>query len=748
MVAPPHLLLPRLLLPPLLLLCLLLPTPLLAQKLPEKPDAYLLSANSLMNDDKAGIVTAEGKVELLDGEQLLLTERLFLDKIHNSVRVEGKVATIQKDGSVLFAKNATFDNHFINGFFTEPSVRMVDNSRFIAVDGKRINSRYLLFSHGIYSPCAPCADDPRHAPLWQLRADKVTHDNETHRIMYEDATLDIYGQPVLFVPFFSQTDPTVKRASGFLTPTIGSNNNIGFFVRTPYYFDIAPNLDYTLTPTISANDGLRYKGNIRARFDNGFISLDHSLVVGDRTDESGIVKTDQLRGHLFGNVRFDLDSEFRTGLDIAMQSDKTYLQHYGEGIQDILTNRAYLEQFKGRDYGALELFYFQDNRPGSRPDQPLVLPRLTYAALGEPDQTLGGRWSFDGSALALQRDNNTNTRTLGLDGGWDRRDVLPGGFVSTLHADLRDDFFWVQNLADSQNPALQINAATTNRLLANGQVLVSYPVAEYYHGFSHVIEPMVGLTATPTRSYNPAIPNEDSQSVEFDTTNLFNLNRYSGTDAQEQGVRAAYGFRTGFYGDKAGVAEMMFGQSYRFTDDPLFPAGSGLATQLSDYVGDIKLDPAPWLHANYMFRLDKNFNTLHRQDATLNFGVPEFRPHMEYVFIDTSSSGTITTTTIAPDGSTTTLITNNAIDQMHYGFSSNFTKFWTFNFDQNMNLGGTNRGLLTTTVALVYKDECYDASITFTRDNTVRTDVISGDTIMLHFDLKNLGGLDSKISVP
>lgn len=695
----------------------------------QRPAEYLLSADTITNDENASLVTADGKVEILNDDQLLQATHVSMDNLHDIVNAKDHVSVLQKDGTILFAKDGTFSSSFSDGFASGTSMLMPDGGRFTAIDGRRAVNRYMLFEHGIYSPCAPCIADPRKAPLWQLRADKVTHDNTEHTIMYEDATMEIYGEPILYVPYFSHPDPTVKRKSGFLTPTVGSNSNIGVFARMPYYYDISPDADYTAIPTFSGTDKVRYEGIWRQRFENGAILFDHSLSQADRTNESGIIKPDQLRGHLAGFAHFDIDNVFRTGADFALITDKTYLNRYGEALDDVLTNRVFLEGFKGRNFGAAEFYYFQDNRPGAFPDQPLVLPRLRYSAFGEPNQTLGGRWSFNGNATSLRRDNGTNTTKFGLDFGWDRRDVLPGGFVNTLHGDARNDFFWAQQLNDTQDTNITFKDAKTNRLLAQGQSMLSYPLAQHYSGFSHTIEPVVALDASPTRKLAPRIPNEDSLDVEFDTTNLFDLNRYPGSDAQEQGVRAAYGLRTGFYGDHSGVGEFMFGQNYRFTNDPSFPAGSGLETRLSDYVGQLKLEPAAWLRADYLFRLDKDSFGFNKQDASASFGIPEFRPRMTYTYIHPPILNST-----PPTGK---------VDQLIYGFSSNFIKFWTFNLDQTRNISPPNKGVLSTTAALIYEDECLNSSINFTRDNTQRTDVNSGNSVLFKLIFKHLGGIES-----
>ncbi|NDE90164.1 MAG: LPS-assembly protein LptD [Alphaproteobacteria bacterium] len=518
----------------------------------------------------------------------------------------------------------------------------------------------------------------------------------------------------------------MKRRQGLLNARYINSPTLGNSVVVPYYFDISPDMDYTIRPNFSATDGLRMAGTLRKRYEHGDVKIDHSIVIADRLDDDGVVKQDQIRGHLLGYAHFDLDNVFRTGADFAAQTDKNYLARYGETPDDILTNRLFIEGFKGRSFGAAEMFYFQDNRPGARPEQPLVLPRLRYSQIGEPNMTLGGRWSFDGEAIALKRDSGQDVRKFATDFGWQRRDILPHGFVSNLKASVRNDTYWVYNMASSVTPGRTYDDEVTNRLFPQGQVMLSYPLAGYAETFTHTIEPIVALNASPTRKLNPLIPNEDSLDVDFDTSNLFDLNRYPGTDSLEQGLRTAYGFKTGFYNHGDGFSEFTFGQNYRISDDPLYPKGAGLDSPLSDYVGQLKLEPGNWLSMNYTFRLDKDLSTSRRHEVSTNFGIWEFRPRFTYTYSDPAVVAGII----------------NRVEELKFGFTSNFAKFWAFNFDQTNDLRPGTDGPRVTTVSLGYMDECFTSLLSFSRDHTVRTDVQSGDTFYFRVLFKHLGGID------
>ena len=141
-----------------------------------------------------------------------------------------------------------------------------------------------------------CALNP--TPTWQLRARNITQDLENKRIEYTDATLDFMGLPILYMPYFSNADPSVKRQSGFLIPNIGTDSNLGAFASLPYYWVIDGQSDATFTPTVAAKAGPQIAVEYRRDFNFGDLKLNGAATSVLRTtgcrdisSESGISRS-------------------------------------------------------------------------------------------------------------------------------------------------------------------------------------------------------------------------------------------------------------------------------------------------------------------------------------------------------------------------------------------------------------------------------------------------------------------------
>jgi len=692
-----------------------------------------INAERMSFDQNTGIATATGHVEIARSGYILHADKITYDQNKDMMHAEGHVAMLMPDGEVQFADKEEVTGDMKQAFATNLSVLFPDNSRLVAQNGQRYEGRYMTADKGLYTACNVCKDDPDHQPLWQIRADKIVHDNETHDVYYHDATLDFLGLPVMYTPYASAPDPTVERRQGFLTPTPGYTPSAGAFVRTPYYFDIAPDKDAIFAPTFSTNDIAQLGGEYRERFERGSLQLDGNIEYADLTSENtGDDKGDRVRGNLLGMFRYDINNIWRAGADVDYASDKSYLQRYNLTAATNLTDRAYVEGFQGRDYAAVNTYYFQDLRPGTQPVQPTVLPEVGFNTLGEPGQTFGGRWSMDGSMLITARDNQSaalpeqgpETRRASLDGGWERQFVSDTGLLTTISGLLRGDSYWADNVIDPSGSGNVFNNVLLSRQFEQANVVFRYPMGRRGEDYEQILEPIAMLTAAPTVHTSDQQPIEDSLDLQFDYTNLFSPNRFTGTDLIEGGSRATYGLRNAFIADSGAHLDLFGGESYDFTPDNLFPTLSGLHDHASDYVGNISLSPGKWLDADYSFRISHIDFTPQMQDAHMSFGVPVFRPMLRYILAyQTETTGIVDT-----------------IEEGTIGFSSNFTKYWTFVF-QHIQGFQPQPGARQTSANLIYTDECFIAGVTLERNDITRFDIKPGTSILFHVYLRNIGGL-------
>lgn len=696
-------------------------------------EPVLLQADLVTHDEKQSIVTATGNVLLSQGKRVLRANTISYNQQTKIVVARGNVEISEPSGEVIFTDYAELTDDMRNGFIDHMRMIMADNARVAGNEAERVDGRYVRLNRGLYSPCDLCRDDPSKPPLWQVKAMRVVHDNETKDVRYRDATLEIAGIPVLYSPYFAHPDPTVDRRTGFLAPVFGHSKDLGSYMRNFYYIDVAPDKDATLEVTPFAKGQLLLGGEWRQRLEEGKLRFNGSITRGDYVEQERgrkITRPDTVRGNFAASGRFDIDDTWRWGFDAAHATDKTFLRQYYKFRDNTLDSRIFVEGFMGRNYASVSGLSFQELRATTPEAQPKVVPLMQYSALGDPGTLLGGRWSLDTGLVALTRDTGTSTRRMSFEPGWQRDFINDVGFISTLSASVRSDVYSV----DSYRPpglSFTTNNAMVTRVLPQAQMTMRYPLVREFGSVQNLVEPIVALTVAPNLTTNAKIPNEESQDLEFDDTNLFLPNRFPGFDRLDSGTRLTYGLRTGLYGFDGGSATLFLGQSYRLIKDVgLYPTGSGLDDHFSDYVGRVQIQPNEWFDLSYGFRYDKDTLKPRKHEISASFGAPIFKIRANYEYL-ARRGDPVVPGRFHPEDEYATV-----------GFSTNLRRYWSL-AALHAQAFSPNPGPRTSALALTYQDECFTFQTIGQRDFTKRPGVDPGTTIYFRLIFKNLGEVQS-----
>jgi LPS-assembly protein len=586
------------------------------------------TADSVEYDRENSLVIADGHVEAWQNDSVLRADHMTFDRNTGVAAVKGNVALLQPDGQVIFADYAELTQDMKNGVFRDVRAIMAENGRMAANGARRTDGEINEMSKVVYSTCNLCAKDPTKPPLWQIRALSAVQDLEHKKIEYEDAVLEMYGFPVAYMPYFWHVDPSVKRGSGLLIPSLGYSSHLGAFYAQPYYWVIDDQSDATFTPMITSSAGPQLSVEYRRRFNNGSLLLDGSVGYLDNSVQATI----------YSKGQFSLDDTWRWGFNIARASSADYVRDFQLGGQlgnqpVLLASQVYGEGFGQGAYSRFDVRFYQTLNEVVASDKiPLVLPRYEYSYFGEPD-ALGGRLSVDTGAFNVLRSVGTDTRRASLTVNWSRPFVGALGdlWTITLHNDAIAYNANSFNEQPNYGPVSQIDKA---RAQPQAALDFKWPFMRDSGAWgTQLIEPIAQIVVGPQvgRSQNSKYPNEDSLDLEFSDANLFGFNRYPGIDRLDGGVRANVAFHGTWF--LAGTTfDGLLGQSYRTNVDSQFPELSGLHDQVSDIVGRASFAPTDWLNLTYRTRLDhKSFQT-RMADALATIGGAKFSVNVGYFY--------------------------------------------------------------------------------------------------------------------
>jgi LPS-assembly protein len=632
-----------------------------------------------------------GDVQLNYQGRTLQADRVTYNRNTGRVYAEGNARLTDPNGSVITGSRFELTDDFKSGFID--SLRVVqttdDNgrpvtTRFSAPRAERAEGETTIFERGTYTACEPCKDNPERPPLWQVRAARIIHNNSERTIYYENATLEIAGIPVAYLPYFWTPDPTVKRKTGFLSPRYIVSNSLGYGVSVPFFWAIAPNYDLTIAPTFLTRQGVLGQVEWRHRLENGSYNI---RAAGIRQLEKEAFLPSpygpgdrDFRGSLESTGLFYLNERWKWGWDVALLSDKWFLTNYrirSESVNALYIKEAistiYLQGQGDRSFFDVRGYYFQGLSTADwQKQQPVVHPVLDYNKRIDGPPGIGGEVAVDLNVTSLTREaahfqeiprqverlfglyetcavfQRGTCLVRGVSGttsrasatlSWRREFIDPAGQVWTPFSYVRADGFWMAYDTDGyQNRHIRNFVQGDDDTAFRGMPAIGleyrYPfVASLGTSGTQVFEPIAQVIARPNETRIGSLPNEDAQSLVFDDTSIFLWDKFSGYDRVEGGVRADLGAQYTVTGANGFSANALVGQSFQlagrnsFRQGDLVNAGrdSGLESSRSDYVARLRVSPNERYSLITRGRFDQDDLSLRRFEvgATANFA-PDF----------------------------------------------------------------------------------------------------------------------------
>lgn len=689
----------------------------------------LLLADEVDVDEERETIIAHGNVDITRGDRRLLADSIRYDQAEDRIDAVGNITLLEPTGEAIYADLMSLSGDLKDGLIEELRARLDDDSRVAATSARRTDGTRTEMNQAVYSPCPVCAESDQ-APLWQIRASKVVHDDDANKVTYKHAFFELFGVPVFYTPYFSHPDPSVDRKSGFVSPSVGTDTELGFTLETPYFFNLAPNYDLTFAPIFTSNEGIVLASEYRHRLSNGRYDLGGSITRGSEAEEDVGDESDsnEFRGHIVGDGRFALGGGWGGGYDLFLASDDTYLERYDFSDQDILENRLFAERISGRNYAAVNGYGFQGLREtDDQGEIPYVLPLLDLELSSDP-MFWGSRFFLDSSLLVLTRTDGLDTRRLSVTGGWELPWIGRLGDQYRIRLSLRDDYYDLNG--DPETLSGEGNSSA-NRIIPRATLDWSWPWIGDTFGLTPVIEPIASLTLAPTGLNDDEIPNEDSLDLEFDDTNLFEESRFPGLDRVEEGSRITYGARFGAIGESGEKFNALFGQSFRFQEDDQFDADTGLDGRFSDYVGRVEFTPNPWLSGRYRFRLDRQDFVPVRNEVLGSVGPSWLRFYANYLSLE--------------DDPSVSEEEFREREEITAGFQVGLWENLTFRAQTRRDLKADST--VANTYGLIYRHPCLLLIGGFEKQFTEDRDAGDGTTVSVRVTFDNLGELAGQTSL-
>lgn len=705
-------------------------------------DGFYLEADTVIRDDEKHTWTAIGSVELRYHGKVLRADELDDNTETDVVVAKGNVQLLNPDGTSDFAKEMTLDKDFNAGLALAYATREEPNVKIVADEAIRLNRDSMALNKAVFTVCDICAaDGSPQEPTWSIQAAQVIQDHDHKVVFYRHAVVRIRGLPVFYTPLFWHVDPSAKRGSGFLAPNFAVDARRGFAYTQPYLWVISPYADLTIAPQIDSHVPGVLTGEYRERFYSGQIDARFGYTYAQQFDTNGSLYDYQTsRSYLLSSGAFVAAPNWTWGFSAERVTDPLMFQRYdlpnafdprGLYINDDqrLLSQLYTTEQDSRSYLSVAVLSWQGLRPGDLNGSFPTVGPLIEAHYNPDAPVLGGRLELQGSSVVLWRPRNPftdvapgdNSRRATVGGDWQSAYTFYNGIRLEPFLEARGDLYNVDD------PTLQeANGATITypgdhtvaRALGTAGVDASWPFFRRTGDLTVTLEPLAQLAISPRAVNNPYIPNEDSQAIVFDETDLFEANKSPGFDYYEGGARANVGGRVSLRWDSGGQFQFLAGQSLRTVPDPTLPVASSLNQTESDWVLATSLAPFTGFSAFSRALLDNQNGDVRRLEAGVDAGVPRLSGFLRYLIDDSDPS-------LAK------------VQNAQIGGQVLITKHWGLTGSTSFDIA--NHVTPLETVGLVYQDECTHWELIYNHNGTYNRTLHPNDTIMLRLLLVTLG---------
>ena len=701
---------------------------------PPKVDStqpMLLQADEMIYDNENNRVTAKGNVEIYYGNYTLLADQVIYDRNANTLAAQGNVRIKDPEGAIITSNQMTLTDDFRDGFIDALRVVTKDDTRIVAQTASREAGNVTVFQNGWFTPCKPCEDNPDKAPTWRIRAQKIIHRKDEATITYRNGFFDLFGVPIIWLPYFQSADPTVKRKSGFLMPMYSQSDTLGTTVTVPYYFALSDNFDFTFAPMYTSEAGILWQGSWRHRLASGGYRVDLAGVFDDGTFES---PTDgDFRGSVVTQGKFALNPYWSWGWDAIAESDDTFRRFYDldSKLKTDRISQVYLEGLHDRNYASMR---FYETGTLLRTQDPLadatVYPIIDYDYIFK-NPIVGGELSFNSNIMALANADGTDSNRLIMQTAWRRQMIDRIGQVYTPFAQLRGDVYGVNEFADPAT-GLESSGALV-RGTAVGGAEYRYPFIGTTGSVAHVFEPIAQVIGRPDSVGvdQSEIPNEDAKSLVFDDTILFDIDKFSGYDRIETGTRANVGVRYTAQLPNGAYARAVFGESYQLAGQNSFDDNTGLGTRSSDYVSGLYLQAASYLALVGQARFDQETFDLMRTDlgSSASFGPVDLMVSYAELAPESVTPDVITPETKNDDQERRQEIVGRG--------ALSLTDTWALLASLRYDL--QKEQTISDGVGVRFQNDCLTLAVTYEQSNIQDRDIEPEQSVMVRLALKYLG---------
>jgi LPS-assembly protein len=653
----------------------------------------------------------------------LHTQEIVYHKETGIMRFYGTTIIKEPTGEIIAAEKVELDKDLEKAIVKALIVILNDASKIRAENGSK-NGHLFSFDNATYTPCK---ESHCSSPLWDLASDNVVYDSKKKSFIYRNVRMRFKGIPILFLPYFKHPAFGVRRQSGFLSPVLRSNKEIGVFLGIPYFFVLGDDKDLKLTPFLNSKLRGFAAGEYRQVFSKGDFNISASILTKASSDKDSIDDREKkTRWHIDSIFKsYNLDNK-RLTVRLNRSSDVTYKLKYpvedrGSGF---LWQRRYNESKISMEFFDKDYFIATDSMLFQTPEKntaPLIIPH--FSIIKRQKESSYGTVEFQNDTFYLSRNNeklpNFTTEFFRSSNrvSWNKR-VTVGRVAFNFLSGIKGDIFNAKACGDGAGDVNKIYPVFENQISGFVPLVSTMSTDEQISIWGPKI------TVSSVESFGNrknTIQNEDSVLSSANDLNLHSINRFGAFDRIEEGERVSVGIENSIYNAKRRWLHFFIGNSQTIRE----PRTENKLIGRNDAVGRVVLKPCDNVSWRTKFVGVPIIGKSKMFESGVNITVRKVETSVCYIH-----------------DSRTNLIRDSKVAQLGVSVSIDITKFWKVSLSKITSLkkGYGARNLLHS-LFLDYRDECFGMGFGIHKSRFSDNEIKPSVGIIFVLSFKNLGNI-------
>ena len=441
---------------------------------------------------------------------------------------------------------------------------------------------------------------------WEVNSEEFKHDKKKKIFEYKNSWLKIFDHRIFYTPYFNHPDPSVKRKSGFLTPSYSTSENLGFSIDVPYFKVISADKDITFNPRYYADKSFLLQNEYRQALSKSNILSDFSFMFG----EAGS------KGHLFYNQIGNFNNHLSFEFNLQSVEGDNYLKNHK--LQDtsslisddniLISNLDLNWDFKDSKLNT-SFKVFEDLSRNYNDRYQYVFPDFNFSRnIGIPKK-YDGIFSFNSYGYNKYYDTNVSEAVITNDFLYSSNQLINSkGIASNYNIFLKNPTSYASNstnFEDNEN----------YELYGTVKIDGSFPLQKKFKNYNHFIMPVASLRYSPNGNSNIS-----TKDVLLNYDNVFSLNRIGALNQVEGGDALSIGLefkRSNTIGED--IIDFKVANVLKSKENLKLPRKSKLNKTRSDIFGSLALNMNSNFKLAYDFSYDRDLSYSNLEGLNVEF---------------------------------------------------------------------------------------------------------------------------------